>query len=81
LDFFQNKTTLIGNIDPSGVLALGTEDLVRTTTLELLTAYKSSNRFILNAGCAIPPTTPSGNLKMMIETARNFKLYNDFKNH
>ena len=74
LDVFQDKATLIGNIDPSGVLALGTENLVRTTTLELLTAYKKSNRLILNAGCAIPPTTPSGNLKMMITTARNFRL-------
>ncbi|MCK9412547.1 MAG: uroporphyrinogen decarboxylase family protein [Prolixibacteraceae bacterium] len=68
----HNTNTFIGNIDPSGVLAMGTEDLVRIKTMELLSVYKGSNRFILNAGCAIPPTTPSGNLKMMIETARNF---------
>lgn len=71
-DIFHQTATFIGNIDPSGVLALGTVDEVEKKTLELLEAYNNSNRFILNAGCAIPPNTPSENLKMMIETARNF---------
>jgi len=69
----RNKTTLIGNIDPSGVLALGTMDSVRNKTLKLLTTYQHSNRFILNSGCALPSTTPSENLKMMIDTAREFR--------
>jgi uroporphyrinogen decarboxylase len=72
-DAFHETTTLIGTIDPSGVLALGTPDDVREKALELLNLYRNSNRFILNAGCAIPPTTPSVNIKTMIETARNFK--------
>jgi uroporphyrinogen decarboxylase len=70
---FHDKTTLIGTIDPSGVLALGTPDDVREKALELLNLYRNSNRFILNAGCAIPPTTPSVNIKTMIETARSFR--------
>ena len=69
----QDTTTFIGNIDPSGVLALGTANVVQKKTLELLSVYKNSNRFILNAGCAIPPDTPAENLKMMIDTARSFK--------
>ena len=68
----SHKTTFIGNIDPSGVLALGTEKEVKNKTLELLEIYKNSNRFVLNAGCAIPQNTPPANLKMMIETARNY---------
>jgi uroporphyrinogen decarboxylase len=72
-DAFHESVTLVGTIDPSGVLALGTTDLVREKTLELLSLYKNSNRLILNAGCAIPPTTPSVNIKTMIETARNFR--------
>ncbi len=72
-NLFHDSATFIGNIDPSGVIALGSTDDVRKKTLELLEIYKNSNRFILNAGCAIPPTTPSANLKAMIETARNFK--------
>lgn len=70
---FHDSATLIGNIDPSGILALGSMAEVHRKTLELLSVYKNSNRFILNAGCAIPPGTPSCNLKMMIDTARNFR--------
>jgi len=70
--YCHDKVTFIGNIDPSGILALGSVDDVRKKTLELLEIYRDSNRFILNAGCALPPTTPSVNLKTMIETARNF---------
>jgi len=71
--YFHNKTTFIGNIDPANVLALGTPDLVKEKTLELLELYKDSSRFILNAGCAIPPETPPENLKMMIGTARRYR--------
>ena len=70
---FHESGTFIGNIDPGGVLALGTADDVREKTLELLSLYKNSNRFILNAGCAIPPDTPAENLRMMINTARSFR--------
>ncbi len=72
-DYYKNSATFIGNIDPSGVIALGTVDEVRGKTLELLNIYKNSNRFILNAGCAIPAETPSENIKAMIEVARNYQ--------
>ena len=68
----HNSVTFIGNIDPSGVLALGDEKLVYEKTKELLEVYKDSNRFILNAGCAIPASTPENNIKIMIKTAREF---------
>ena len=66
-------TTFIGNIDPSGVLALGTPALVESATLGLLRCFAGTPRFILNAGCAIPPVTPPENLLAMIRTARRFK--------
>jgi MtaA/CmuA family methyltransferase len=69
---FSNKACFIGNIDPSGVLALGTPELVARKTNELLQTFAGNNRFILNAGCALPSMTPPENLKMMIETARGF---------
>lgn len=71
-NIYHNKAVLIGNIDPSGVLALGTVEDVSKKTLELLEIYKDSNRFILNTGCAIPAETPSDNLKAMIKVAREF---------
>ncbi len=70
---FHDNTTFIGNIDPSGVICYGTPELVRSKTEELLTVYQGSHRLIVNAGCAIPAETPSENIKMMIETVRNFR--------
>ena len=71
-DRIKDRAVFLGNIDPSGVLALGGEDLVEEKTLELLRIFADTPRFILNSGCAIPPTTPRGNLRTMIRTARNF---------
>lgn len=66
----RNRTTFSGNIDPSGVIALGSVDLVRAKTNELLDIFESNPRFILNAGCAIPSITPSENIAAMIAVAR-----------
>jgi MtaA/CmuA family methyltransferase len=69
----RDRTAFIGNIDPSGVLALGTPAEVRTKTRELLELFADTPRFILNAGCALPPDTPAENLRAMITTAREFR--------
>jgi MtaA/CmuA family methyltransferase len=69
---FEGRVTFVGNIDPSGVLARGTPALVREKTLELLNIFAGNPRFILNAGCAIPPHTPPENLQTMIRVAREF---------
>jgi uroporphyrinogen decarboxylase len=68
----KHRTVFIGNIDPGGVLAQGSADLVAQRTRELLATFADTPRFILNAGCAIPPTTPPENLRTMIAVAREF---------
>ncbi|MGI6337825.1 MAG: uroporphyrinogen decarboxylase family protein [Bacteroidales bacterium] len=72
-EVLKDKATFIGNIDPSGVLALGTPELVRQKTTELLDIFSATNRFILNAGCALPSITPEANIKAFVETARNYR--------
>jgi len=69
-DIFNDRTTFIGNIDPSGVLCSGTVDDVRLKTEELLAIFSDTPRFILNAGCAIPPITPPENIFEMIKVAQ-----------
>jgi uroporphyrinogen decarboxylase len=69
-EVFRGRTTFIGNIDPSGVLALGTPEVIRVKTGELCAAFRGNPRFILNAGCAIPAETPEENLRAMIEASR-----------
>jgi uroporphyrinogen decarboxylase len=61
---------VIGNIDPSGALALGAVDDVKRQTRKVLDVYVDCPRFILNAGCAIPAETPPENLRAMIATAQ-----------
>jgi uroporphyrinogen decarboxylase len=72
LKHLGDKILFIGNIDPSGVLALGSRELVRSKTIELLEIYKSSPRLVVNAGCAIPANTPSENIKEMVDIAHNY---------
>ncbi len=67
------RTAFVGNIDPSSVLALGTPAEVAAKTRALLELFADTPRFILNAGCAIPPDTPPENLRTMIATAREFR--------
>jgi len=71
-DIVHDKITFTGNIDPSGVLARGTPELVKTKTIELLDVFSRTNKFILNSGCALPPDTPEINLKTFVNTARNY---------
>jgi MtaA/CmuA family methyltransferase len=70
-DLCNKSVCFIGNIDPSGILALGTVGQVEKAVCELLEVYKKSPRFILNAGCAIPAETPSENIKAMIQMVCN----------
>lgn len=69
-DSLRDRAVFCGNLDPSGVLALGTPELVASKTRELLEVFADNPRFILNAGCAIPPATPSANLRAMLHAAR-----------
>jgi uroporphyrinogen decarboxylase len=62
----SGKVAFVGNIDPSGVLARGTPELVEQQCTELLKTFAGEPRFILNSGCAIPPTTPEQNIRALL---------------
>lgn len=70
-DIIASRATFAGNLDPSGVVALGSVEEVEQKTRELLGVFAATPRFILNAGCAIPASTPE-NIRAMIRAARNF---------
>ncbi len=67
----KDRTTFIGNIDPSAVLALGTPAQVEAKARELIALFADTPRFILNAGCAIPATAPEENVRALIRAARS----------
>ena len=66
---------LFGNIDPSGVIARGTPAMVREKTSQLISLWKPGGLFVLNAGCAIPASTPADNLHALIEVAHEQGAY------
>lgn len=75
-DICKDKITFVGNLDPSGVLALGTPELVRSKTEELLDAFADTPRFILNSGCALPSDTPAENIRAMSACLREYEQVN-----
>lgn len=71
----QGRTTILGVIDPSEVLARGTPALVEETTKATLAVLAPGGGLILGPGCALPPKTPPANIHAMIETAHRYGRY------
>jgi MtaA/CmuA family methyltransferase len=63
---FKDKVTFVGNIDPTGVLARGTPELVSRTVPDLIVIFTHTPRFILSSGCALPADTPAENIQAML---------------
>jgi uroporphyrinogen decarboxylase len=71
----QGKTTLIGTVDPSGVMALGTpEDVTHAARVDL-DALAEQGGFILSPGCTLPYTTPNENVTALCRAAVEFGAY------
>jgi uroporphyrinogen decarboxylase len=71
-DTYKDSITFFGNIDPVGVLTEGVPALVEQKALEILKLYEDSPRFVMNAGCAIPPTAPEENIRKLVEITNNY---------
>lgn len=71
----QGKTTILGVVDPSAVLARGTPDLVTQTTRETLAVLAPGGGLILGPGCSLPAATPPENVHALVEAAHRFGRY------
>lgn len=71
----RDMTTLIGTVDPSGVLARGTPDDVRAAARADLATLAPGGGFILAPGCALPYDTPDENIRALVETAHAVGRY------
>jgi MtaA/CmuA family methyltransferase len=72
----QGKTTLIGTVDPSAVMALGTPEEVIQTARSDIDHLAKGGGFILSPGCTLPYTTPDENVSALIDVARDYGRYN-----
>ena len=63
---------VMGNIDPVGVLRMGTPEAVREATAELLKKCTPYPNFVLSSGCDMPPKTPWENINAFFAAAGDF---------
>ncbi len=66
-----DDTIIMGNIDPSDPLVLGTPEKVSMAAKAVIEKTKGQG-LILSSGCAIGRNTPDENLRAMIGSAREF---------
>ena len=69
------RTTILGPVDPSGVLALGDIDLVDLKSKEAIEVLGANGGLILGPGCALPPATPPENIHALVEAAKKYGVY------
>ena len=62
LEKIPENELVMGNVDPAGVLRMGTPETVRNVTLELMEKCCSHKNFVISSGCDIPPLTPWENI-------------------
>ena len=67
-----SDTLVMGNVDPAGVLRMGTPELVRGETLGLLERCSGYPNFLLSSGCDIPPMTPWENIDAFFSASDEF---------
>jgi MtaA/CmuA family methyltransferase len=62
-----------GNLDPVALLAQGTPEEVRRTTIELMETASACGhkRLVVSSGCTLAPDTPAANLRAMLDAVRN----------
>ena len=69
-------TVLVGNIDPSSPLVIGTPSDVDAAVKRLIEATKGK-RHIISSGCAMGRNTPPENFKAFIEAAHRYGSYEE----
>lgn len=71
----QGKTTLLGPVDPSAIMARATPQEVTEACRQAIEILAPGGGFILGPGCALPATTPDENIDAMIEAAKVYGQY------
>jgi uroporphyrinogen decarboxylase len=72
---WNKEICIFGNVDPSGVLALGTPEEVRQNAKSAIMVLGSRGHFILGPGCDLPYHTPKTNIHALVDAAKAFGAY------
>lgn len=69
------KVAIMGNIDPSDVLLLGTPEAVDKTSKACIMKAGKGGGYILSQGCMVAIKTPFENVQAMIDAAAKYGTY------
>jgi len=72
LEKVPSNVVVMGNVDPVGVLRMGSPASVRKATTELLEKCSTYPNFVLSSGCDMPPKTPWENINAFFAAADAF---------
>ena len=72
LEKVPSDVLVMGNVDPVGVLRMGTPESVREATTALLEKCSMYPNFVLSSGCDMPPKTPWENINAFFAAAEDF---------
>jgi uroporphyrinogen-III decarboxylase len=65
-----DTVTLLGNVPPREVLAMGSEEAVRTSVREMMISCDDHSRIIWSCGGGMAPDTPTENIRAFIEAVK-----------
>ena len=69
---FPDDVLVMGNVDPAGVLRMGTPETVRSETLRIMNDCCGHKNFVISSGCDIPPMTPWENINAFFAAVDEF---------
>lgn len=70
-----DKVCIMGNVEPSNVLLLGTPELVDQVSKECIEKAGKGGGYILASGCMTPIYSPIENVKAMMDAAAKYGVY------
>jgi uroporphyrinogen decarboxylase len=72
LGVVPSRVLVMGNVDPVGILQMGTPDQVVAATFTLLEQTSQFKNFVLSTGCDVPPRTPPQNIEAFFSALQEF---------
>jgi uroporphyrinogen decarboxylase len=72
----QGKASVLGMLDPHGILRRGTVDEIRNHTLDIMRIMAPHGGFLMGPGCSLPPETPEQSIHTVMECAKTAGVYN-----
>lgn len=60
---------VMGNVDPVGIMKMGTPEQVSAKVSELLTMAEGHDNYVLSTGCDVPPLSPVNNIEAFFKAA------------